>query len=158
MSNKLPYPPSIPSELNDLRDFDSARVGVWSLYVLPMRLWHREPHQFLPPRNLRRCGYGHCVIQVFPTLTRDIIVLGCVPGVNWGGHNKDLGMTAEFDVSKHSTCHDIHDDRVWIDHYKSKRRSGGDMGRKKSDECCEVEYDSDANMISPVRRKHQERR
>jgi hypothetical protein len=63
-----------------------------------------------------------------------------------------MGMATEFDISKHSTCHDIHDDRVWVDHYKLKRRSGSNMGSKKSDECCEVEYDSDANMITEVSR------
>jgi len=45
-------------------------------------------------------------------------------------------MAAEFDISEHSTCHDIYDDRVWIDHYKSKRGLGGIISNKKDDECC----------------------
>ena len=65
-------------------------------------------------------------------------------------------MAAEFDISKHSTCHDIHDDQVWVDHYKTKRRSGRNMGGKKCDKCCKVEYDSNANMMISVRRTHQE--
>jgi len=64
-------------------------------------------------------------------------------------------MAAEFEVSKHSTCHDIQDDRVWVDHHNSKRRLGRIICGKKSDDCCQVEYDSDANM-TPVSRKHQE--
>ena len=54
-------------------------------------------------------------------------------------------MAAEFNISKHSTCQDIHDDRVWVDHYKSKGGFGRKIGDKKSDERCEVECDSDAN-------------
>jgi hypothetical protein len=82
-------------------------------------------------------------------------VLGWVPSVGWGGHNEDLGMAAEFDISKHSTCHDIHDDRVRVNHYKSKRISMRNIGDKESNECREIEYDIDANMTS-VGRKYQE--
>ena len=147
------------SELNDFRDFHSAHVDVRFRYFLRMGFQYREPHQFLPPRNLRQRGHVHCVtyvIRVFSTHSTDVIVLGWVPSVGWGGHNKDLGMAAEFDISKHSTCHDIHDDQVWVDHYETKRRSGRNMGGKKCDDYCEVECDSDANMMTPVRRKHQE--
>jgi hypothetical protein len=65
-------------------------------------------------------------------------------------------MAAEFDVYKYSTCHDIHDRQAWVDHYNSKRRLGRVIDGKKDDERCEVEYDSDANIRNPVRRKHQE--
>ena len=67
-------------------------------------------------------------------------------------------MAAKFEISKHSTCHDIYDDRVRVDHYKSKRGLGslGNIGSKKCDKCCEVEYDGDASMMTPVKRKHQE--
>jgi hypothetical protein len=58
-------------------------------------------------------------------------MLGRVPCVNLGGHDDDLGMAAEFDISKHSTCHDIQDDCPWVNHYKSKRRLGRNMGGKK---------------------------
>ena len=78
--------------------------------------------------------------------------------VNFGGcgHDKNPGMAAEFEVSKHSTCHDVQDDCVWEDHYKSNRILWRNRGSKKRDECCEVKYDSDTNTMTPVRRKHQE--
>ena len=47
-------------------------------------------------------------------------------------------MAVEFDISKHSTCHDIHDDHVWEDHRKSKRRLWGIINGKKSDHCGEA--------------------
>ena len=43
-------------------------------------------------------------------------------------------MAAEFDISKHSTCHDIHNGHVWVDHHISKRRLGRMIGDKINDE------------------------
>ena len=65
-------------------------------------------------------------------------------------------MAAEFDISKYSTRHDSHDDNIWVDHSKAKRRMWGIINGEKSDECGKIEYDSDAN-VTPIRRKHHER-
>jgi len=57
-------------------------------------------------------------------------------------------MAAELDISKRSTCHDVHDDHVREHYHKSKRRCW--RSGKKSDDCGKVEYESDADM-TPVR-------
>jgi hypothetical protein len=64
-------------------------------------------------------------------------------------------MAAKFDISKHSTCHDIHNDCIRKEHRKSRRRIGRIVVNKEIDDCCEVQYNGDANMTS-VRGKHQE--
>jgi hypothetical protein len=64
-------------------------------------------------------------------------------------------MAAEFDISKHSTSHDIHDDCVWIEHGNSNMRIERMTGSKKIDDCCEIQYNGDANMTR-VRQKHRE--
>jgi len=87
------------------------------------------------PETSADMGMATAPIWYEPSLTH-VIIMYYAPSVNFGGHNKDLGMAAEFDISKHSTCHDIHDDRVRIDHYKSKRRLGRIISNKKDDDCC----------------------
>ena len=72
-----------------------------------------------------------------------------------GGHGKDPRIAAKFDISKHSTCHDIHDGSSWEDNRESKRGLGRSINSKESDDCCEVQYDGDANT-TPVRQKQQE--
>ena len=64
-------------------------------------------------------------------------------------------MAAEFDISKHSTRHDIHDDCVWIEHGNSNMRIEEMNGSKEIDDCCEIQCNGDANMTR-VRQKHQE--
>ena len=64
-------------------------------------------------------------------------------------------MAAEFDISKHSTCHDIHDDCAWKEHRKSSRRIGSIVANKEIDDCCEVQDNSDAN-ITRVSQKYQD--
>ena len=64
-------------------------------------------------------------------------------------------MAAEFDISKHSTCHDIHDDRVRKEHRKSRWRIRRIVVNKEIDDCCEVQCNGDANMTR-VRQKHRE--
>jgi len=73
-------------------------------------------------------------MRVLLTQTSFVIVQLYVPSANLGGHDKDLRVAAEFDISKYSARHDMDDNCVWEDHHERERRLRRTLNGEEGDD------------------------